>query len=60
MLHAKKREGLVFDVTVEMSRINDRGRFGSGAGHTAFYLMPPMYGRVVYYWSRLASKLVLS
>ena len=61
MLHAKKREGLVCNVMAETSQINDCGRIGSGAGYTtAFYLMPPTYGRMVYYWSCLASKLVLS
>ena len=61
MLHTKKREGLVCDVTDKTSRINDCGRIGSGAGYTtAFYLMPPTYGRVGYYWLCLASKLVLS
>ena len=53
--------GLVCDITADTSRINDRGQIGLGAGHTtAFCLMPPTYGLMVYYWSCLASKLVLS
>ena len=61
MLHGRKREGLVGDVMAETTQINDRGRIGSSTGHTtAFYLMPPTYSRVVYCWSCLACKLVLS